>query len=102
MQAAIESNKQEIKFNKQDSDEKMTQFTVKFKTIITVISNHLNTLASSPTQKDTSNPPYPTTMVPTNRRDPPLDRGHSTKICGMCNLKHEISSQKFYELLIKT
>ena len=56
----------------------------------------------SPSQKDTSNPPEPTTVVPSTRRSPPLDEGHSTKIGGMWTLKHEINSQKFYELLIKT
>ena len=30
-----------------------------------------------------------------------LEGGHSTKMCGMWTLKHEISSPKFYELLIK-
>ena len=49
MQATIEANKQEIKANKQDYDEKMMQFRVKFKTIFTLISDQLNTLASSPT-----------------------------------------------------
>ena len=53
VQAAIEYNKQEMKANKQDSDEKMTQFTVKFETMLAVISNQLNTLTSSPTQNDT-------------------------------------------------
>ena len=56
----------------------------------------------SPFQKDTSTPPDPTTMVPTNMRDPPLEGGKSTKIGGMWTLKHYISSPKFYELLIKT
>ena len=56
----------------------------------------------SPTQKYTSTPLEPTTVVPTNRRDPPLEGRHSTKIGGMWTLKHEISSTKFYELLIKT
>ena len=41
-------------------------------------------------------------MVPTNMRDPPLDGEKSTKIGGMWNLKHEISSPIFYELLTKT
>ena len=40
-------------------------------------------------------------MVPANRRDPQLDDGHSTKIGGMWDIKHEIRSHKFYELLIK-
>ena len=61
-----------------------------------------NNSKSSPTQKDTSTPPYPTTVVPTNRRDPPLEGGHSTKIGGMWTLKHENSSPKFYELLNNT
>ena len=56
----------------------------------------------SPTQKNTSTPPEPTTVVPDNKRPPLLDRGHSTKIGGMWNLKHEIRSPKLYELLIKT
>ena len=56
----------------------------------------------SPAQKNTSNPTDPTTVVPANRRDTPLDGGHSTKIGGMWNIKHEISSPKFYELLIKS
>ena len=40
-------------------------------------------------------------MVLTNKRSPPLESGHSTKIVGMWTLKHEISSPKLYELLIK-
>ena len=44
----------------------------------------------------------PTNVVPDNRRAPPLDGEHSTKIGGMWTLKHEIRSPKFYELLIKT
>ena len=51
-------------------------------------------------QKDKSTPPDPTNVVPDNRRDPPLGEGYSTNIGGMCTLKHEISSPKFYELLI--
>ena len=41
-------------------------------------------------------------MVPKNKRDPPLEGGHSTEIVGMWNLKHEINSPKFYELFINT
>ena len=78
------------------------QFTVKLEIMLAVISNQLNTLAYSPTYKDTSNPPDATTMLLDNRRAPPLDGGHSTKIGGMWTLKHEISSPKFYEILIKT
>ena len=45
---------------------------------------------------------YPTTMVSANKRDPPLEGGHCMKIGGLWTLKYEISSPKFYELLIKT
>ena len=45
---------------------------------------------------------YPTTTVQSNRRAPPLEGGHSTNISGMWTLKHEISTTKLYELLIKT
>ena len=56
----------------------------------------------SPDQKDTSTPPNPNTRVQTNRSDPPLEGGISENIGGMWTLKHEISSPKFYEVLIKT
>ena len=41
----------------------------------------------------------PTTVVPANKRDQPLQDGHYKKIGGMWTLKHEISSPKLYELL---
>ena len=40
-------------------------------------------------------------MVPDNKIDPLLEGGQSTKIGGMWTLKHNISSPKLYELLIK-
>ena len=40
-------------------------------------------------------------MVLYNNRDPTLEGGHSKKIGGVWNLKHETSSSKFYEILIK-
>ena len=63
--------------------------------------DQINISKSSPAQKDTSNPPDPTTTVQTNRRAPPLEGGISENIGGMWTLKHEISSPRFYELLIK-
>ena len=85
----------------------MTKLSEDFKTMFAVISdqinksNQINTMLYSPTQKDTSTPPDPTTVVPANRRVPPLEGGNFTKIGGMWTLKHEIISPKFYELLIK-
>ena len=58
-------------------------------------------MVSSPTYDDSSKPPYPTTVVPANRRAPPLDSGHSTKISGTWTLKHNIRSPKIYEILMK-
>ena len=66
------------------------------------IMDNINILKSLPTQNDSQNPPEPTNVVPTNRRDPPVYSGQSTQIGGMWNLKHNISSPIFYELLIKT
>ena len=67
-----------------------------------VLSNQINTMSSPPTYTDTSTPPDPTTVVPANMKDPPLEGVHSTKIGSMWTLKNEISSPKFYEILIKT
>ena len=41
-------------------------------------------------------------MVPANRRDPPFNGGHYTENDGIWTLKNDISSPKFYELLINT
>ena len=72
------------------------------KVFTTFVMDQTNIPESSPTQKDTSTPQCPTTVVPTNRRDPPLEGGHSTKVFCMWTLKHDIRSPKFYEILINT
>ena len=53
-----------------------------------VLSNHLNTQSSSPTHKDTLTLPGHTTLVPANRRAPPLEGRHSKKlvVCGPSNM----------------
>ena len=61
-----------------------------------------NISKSSLSQKDTLTPPDPTTTIHTNRRAPPLEGGIYENIGGMWTPKHEISSPRFYELLIKT
>ena len=55
--------------------------------------DHINMSKHSPAQRDSPKPPNPTTVVLTNRRYPPLEVGHYTKIGGMWNLKHEISDR---------
>ena len=72
------------------------------KTFTAFIMDRANMSKSSPYQKDTSTPPDPTTTVQTNKRDPPLEGEISENIGGMWTLKYEISSTRFYELLIKT
>ena len=72
------------------------------KVFTTFMMDQTNISKYSPTQKDTSTPPDPTNMLLTNRRDPPLEGVHYTKIGGMWSLKYEIRSPKFYELLVKT
>ena len=95
MQTTIKNNKQEMK-------SKMEAITETLKVFTTFMMDQTNIPKYSPSQKDTSTPPYPNTVVPTNRRSPPLEGGYSTKIGGMWTLKHEIILPKLYELLIKT
>ena len=44
----------------------------------------------------------PNSAVMSNNKAPPLEGGNYTKNGDMCAFKHEISSPKLYELLIKT
>ena len=64
--------------------------------------DQINILKPSPYHKDLTRSQYPTTVVTANRRDPPLEGGHSTRIGVMWNIKNEIISPKLYEILIKT
>ena len=68
---------------------------------ITSITDHINTLKYLPTQDSPKRQDH-TTVVPDNRRDPPLYSEQSTKIGDMWILKHDFISPKFYELLINT
>ena len=63
--------------------------------------DQINISKYSPDQKNSPKSQDTTTVVPNNRRAPPLNGGNYMKIGGMWNLKHEIISPKFYELLIK-
>ena len=95
MKEEIENNKEEMKAEMKDIKETLKTFT-------TFMMDQTNISKYSPAHKDTSTPPCPTTVFPTNKRDPPLEGGHSTKIGDMWTLKHEISSPKCYDLLINT
>ena len=112
MKADMKYNKQEsddkimqfkskMKANKQDSDEKIMLFIETLKVLTAFMMDPTNNYKYSPTQKDTWTTLEPITLVPTNRRTPPLEGGHYTNIGDMRTLNHDISSQKFYELLIR-
>ena len=56
---------------------------------------------SSPGKKDSPKSQGPDTLVPANKKDPPLEGVHYTNIGVMWTLKHETISPKCYELIIK-
>ena len=101
MKEEIENNKQDIKAEMKDVKENIKDIKETHKCFATFMMDQTNISKSSPSQKDTSTPPDPITTVQTNRRAPSLEGGMSDKIGGMWTLKHEISSPRFYELLIK-
>ena len=75
VQATIEYNRKYADEKIIDTDEKITNLTEYIAMITsttTAMMDQTNNSKSLPPQKDTSNPPYPTTVVPANRRDPPL------------------------------
>ena len=105
IQATIESDSQQDDDKQMKTDEKLTEITEHLTVLtsnITSLMDQTNNQKFSPSQKDTSNPPDPTTMVLDKSRDTPLDMGNSTKYFGVWTLKHDIKSPKFYELLINT
>ena len=73
MQAKIEANMQAtIEPNRKDTDETLKNLTEDVTMITSTIKSMMdqnNNMKSSPSQKDTSNPTDPTTVVPANRRD---------------------------------
>ena len=56
----------------------MIKLTENFKAMLAVITYQINTLKSSPTHKYSTKPPESNTLVPDNRRNPPLDGGQYT------------------------
>ena len=73
IQDTIEANKQEAAEKQIKTDEKITQLTETLNNLTAFMMDQTNNSKSSPTQKDTSTPPDPTTVVPNNRRDKPLE-----------------------------
>ena len=109
IKTTIEDNKQEADEKDMNTaekqiktDEKLIQLTENLQFLTALMMDKTNNYKPSPSQRDTLPPTEPNTVVPTNRRDLPLEGGHYTKIGGMWTFKLEISSSKFYEILIKT
>ena len=94
VQATIEANRKYY-------DDKIKNITEDLIEIITSIVDQIKFYKSSPYKKDSSKAHYNAAVVPAKRRATTLEGRHSTKICFMWTLKHDISSPKFYELLIK-
>ena len=91
-----------IESNKQDYDEKMKKLASDLTGMIASMMDQINIYKSSPYSKGSPKTHDPTTEVAANKKAPPLEGGHYTKNGGIWNIKNEISSPKFYELLIKT
>ena len=95
MQAIIEANKQ-------DSDEKTKNLTQDLTGMITSTKDQIKMQKSSRENKNSPKAQDTTTVVPDNDKAPPFEGGNSANSGGIWNLKHEISSPKLYEHLIKT
>ena len=89
-----------IDANGQDSDEKMKKPTKDLTAMIASIMYDIKFSKYSTYKKDFPKDHYPTPLILDNKKDTQLEGGHSIKIGGMWNLKNEISSPKFYEILI--
>ena len=79
-----------IETNRQYSDEKTNNLTEDLTAMITSMMDQIKIDKFSPDNKDSPNTQDPTTVVPDNKRAPPLEFGHSTKNGGMWTHKCEI------------
>ena len=89
MRAAIESKRENF-------EDKMKNITEYLTEMIASIMDKIKISKSSPEKKDSPKSYDPTTVVPYNKKGPPLEGRHYTKIGGMWNLKHDIILPKFY------
>ena len=92
IQSTIEVKRQEMDEKKINTDEKLTNITEDLRFLTPTITSMMDQTKYSKfslDQKDTSNPPEPTTVVPVNRRAPPLDGGNYEKMvaCGISNMR---------------
>ena len=99
MQSIKDNLASEINEIKSDTKKKYSDMN-EIKRMLTKMTNQKQN--SLPDKKDIPKNQDLTTAFLDNNKAPPLEVGHSTKIGEIRNIKHEISSSKFYEILIKT
>ena len=81
MQATIESNWK-------DYDDIIKKLTEDLTEMITSMMYEIKILTSSPDNNYSPKPQDPTTVIQSNKKSPPLEGGHSTKIGGIWNIKY--------------
>ena len=91
-----------IESNRKYSDEKMNKLTEDLTAIISSGMDKIKSSKASPYNMDSTKSQNPTTVVPDNKKDTPLEDGNYTKTGGMWAFKHEISSPELNELFINT
>ena len=90
-----------IESNSQYYDDKAKKTTEELTPMVASMIDQIKISKSPPENKDSPKDQNTTTVVLANKKAPPLEGGYSRRIGGMWNIKHEISSPKPYELLIK-
>ena len=88
MQAMIDANRQQ-------SGEKLKKIAEDLTEMIVSMMDQIKIYKSSLDNKDSPKAQESTTLVPANKKAPPLEGGHSTKIGSIWTLKNDISSPKF-------
>ena len=96
MQAKIDKNRQASDKKIKTHDSKLDKLTA----LIKKMTDHNQNLNSFTDKMDSPKSEDLNTVVPSRKKYPSLESGNSKKIVGMWNLKHEIFSPNFYELLI--
>ena len=99
MQSIKDNLASEINEIKSDTKKKYSDMN-EIKRMLTKMTNQKQN--SLPDKKDIPKNQDLNTAFLDNNKAPPLEVGHSTKIGEIRNIKHEISSSKFYEILTKT
>ena len=96
IQDTIESNKQEAAEKQMKNDEEITQLAETLNNLTALMMDQTSNSKSSPTHKDTSTPPYPTTVVLANKRGTSSEGGHTLPELVACVPSNMISAHQNY------